>query len=96
MTITPEHRWELIKFEGMVKDRRIRKMTPHLIWPDGSKESIFFNEQGWLQAGLYEAEDLETFYLEDLWDGLLDGVKVALRKNDNYQEDSFMAWARGL
>lgn len=94
--MTPEQRWELSKFERMVKDNRVRKMTPHIVFPDGSKEPIFFNEQGWFQADLYEAEDLETFYLEELWDGLLDGVKVALRKNDNYQDEMLIRWANSL
>lgn len=96
MDITPEHYWELLKFQRMLKYKRPRKLTPHLVWPDGTKEPIFVNCRGWYQADLYEAEDLETFYLEDLWDGLLDGVVVALRKNDNYQEEAFMAWADSL
>ena len=91
--MTPEERFELFKFERMVKDNRVRKLTPHLVWADGSKESIFLNDQDWFQAGLYEAESLDIFYLEDLWDGLLDGVKVALRRNENYQEEALMGWA---
>ena len=97
MTITPQHRWELLKFERMLQYKKARKLTPHLVWPDGTKEPIFVNWLGWYQAGLYEAERLEAFYLDDeYWDGLLDGVVVALRKNDNYQEEAFMAWAKTL
>lgn len=96
MPMTPEHRWELSKFERMVKDNRVRKMTPHIVFPDGSKEPIFFNDQGWFQAGLEEVCSLSQFYDEELHDGLLDGVKVALRKNDNYRDDMLMAWANSL
>ena len=96
MPMTPNEQFQLWKFEAMVKDKRIRKITPHVVWPDGTKEPIFFNEQGWFQAGLHEAVDLAQFYDEELWDGLLDGVKVALRKNDNYQAQAIIAWAYSL
>ena len=91
-----EEQLKLLKFERMVKDNRVRKMTPHVVWPDGSKEPIFFNDQGWFQAGLEEACSLSQFYDEELWDGLLDGVKVALKKNDNYQDEMFISWAYSL
>ena len=94
--MTNEERFQLWNFELMVKDKRVRKMKPHVVFPDGSKEPIFYNDQGWFQAGLHEAVDLAQFYDEELWDGLLDGVKVALRKNDNYQDDMLIAWANNL
>jgi hypothetical protein len=94
--MTPEERFQLWKFERMVKDNRVRKMTPHIVFPDGSKEPIFFNDQGWFQADLHEACSLDQFCDEELWDGLLDGVKVALRKNENYHDQMLMAWANSL
>jgi|11BtaG_2_1085332.scaffolds.fasta_scaffold146903_2 hypothetical protein len=91
-----EQQVQLSKFERMVKDNRVRKMTPHVVFPDGSKEPIFFNDQGWFQADLHEACSLEQFYDEELWDGLLDGVKVALRKNDKFQDEALMSWLNGI
>ena len=92
-TVTAQHRYNLAQYEQAIKSRRLRKLAPHLVWPDGSKEKIFFNNRGWFQAGLYEVEYLDTFYIEEIWDGLLDGVTVAMRKNDTYMDDAFMAWA---